>query len=501
MATALFTDAELICFDHDIIKIIRKIKNQHQRADIYSIHKKIIKIPDYHDVSKEFLNIRIENLLKNGRIRNKPNRGNPSFTLNDVIIDIPIHDDSYSVSHVETPSTEYNLQTPNNSPIASTIPETQELITNMVNDVSFTEATSPEEELQAYSVSEHIVSHLQSPTVLENELFLDNMEKEARFVNFKNNIIAELTKIISEKIKTELKTFKTDSLKELSESLTWYKNETNVLKEECKSKDMIIAKLSKTIENLTNKKPEVISRDVQTNSNQPTKEPPLWEIMSMSELSSNSDGTQEEVTESSNFKQPKINLKQQLEQVRLQKKLEYNNYQSQQRDKTSNDQDIYSPGTCVIIGDSILNGLIEENISKQHNVRIRKFPGATVDDLNYHVHPILRKKPKHIIIHIGTNDATHSTSREILDKLLKLKTLIKETLPETEVTFSAPTIRSDNGKAALTVRNLCGHLLDLNMDILDNRNITSKHLARKGLHLNKAGSTRLAKNIHKLRKF
>ena len=64
MAT-LFTEAELICFNHDI-EIIRKIKNQHQRADINSIHKKIIKIPDYHNVSKEFLNIRIENLLKNG---------------------------------------------------------------------------------------------------------------------------------------------------------------------------------------------------------------------------------------------------------------------------------------------------------------------------------------------------------------------------------------------------------------------------------------------------
>ena len=54
-----------------------------------------------------------------------------------------------------------------------------------------------------------------------------------------------------------------------------------------------------------------------------------------------------------------------------------------------------------------------------------------MDDLDYHVHPILRENPKYIIIHI-TNYATHSTSREILDKLLKLKTLIKETLPETE---------------------------------------------------------------------
>ena len=87
------------------------------------------------------------------------------------------------------------------------------------------------------------------------------------------------------------------------------------------------------------------------------------------------------------------------------------------------------------MGDSILNELIEENLSKQHNVRIRKFPGPTMDDLNYHVHQILRKKPKHIIIHIGTNDATSSTSRELLDKLLKLKILIKKTLPETEVTF------------------------------------------------------------------
>ena len=77
-----------------------------------------------------------------------------------------------------------------------------------------------------------------------------------------------------------------------------------------------------------------------------------------------------------------------------------------------------------------------------------------MDDLNYQAHPILRKKPKQIITLIGTNYATRSTSREILSKVLKPKTLTKETLPETEATFSTPTIRSDNGKAAPTVRNL-----------------------------------------------
>ena len=92
--------------------------------------------------------------------------------------------------------------------IASTIPETQELITNMVNDFSSTETTSPVDELQVYSVSKHIASHLQSPTLLEKELFLENMEKEAKFVNFKYSIISDQTKIISEKIKAEPKIFK-----------------------------------------------------------------------------------------------------------------------------------------------------------------------------------------------------------------------------------------------------------------------------------------------------
>ena len=88
-----------------------------------------------------------------------------------------------------------------------------------------------------------------------------------------------------------------------------------MLKEEHKSKDMIIVKLSKTIVNLTNKKPHVISRDAQTNSNPLTKEPPLWDITS--ELSSDSKGIKEEVAESSNPKPSKINLKQQPEQVQL----------------------------------------------------------------------------------------------------------------------------------------------------------------------------------------
>ena len=84
-----------------------------------------------------------------------------------------------------------------------------------------------------------------------------------------------------------------------------------------------------------------------------------------------------------------------------------------------------------------------------------------------------------MIIHIGTNDAPSSTSREIQDNLLKLKALVKENLPQFKVWLSTPTLRTDNGKTILTVPQLVNHLLNLNIDVIDNRNIKSRHLVEK----------------------
>ena len=137
------------------------------------------------------------------------------------------------------------------------------------------------------------------------------------------------------------------------------------------------------------------------------------------------------------------------------------------------------------MGDSILNGVIERNLSNDRSVKVRKFPGATVDDLRHHALPIIRKQPKYLIIHAGTNNAVKFTSRDILNKLLQLKFFIQDA----EITISTPTLRSDSGKTALTLRQLTNHLINLKIDILDNRNITGKHLSQRGLHLNQSGSS------------
>ena len=114
----------------------------------------------------------------------------------------------------------------------------------------------------------------------------------------------------------------------------------------------------------------------------------------------------------------------------------------------------------------------------------------------------MQKKPTNMIMHIGANDAPSSTSREIQDKLLKLISLVNEKLPQCQVWLSTPTLRTDNGKATLTESRLVNHLLNLNIDVIDDRNIKTRHFSRKGLHLNDSGSKLLARNfLEKMRLF
>ena len=47
----------------------------------------------------------------------------------------------------------------------------------------------------------------------------------------------------------------------------------------------------------------------------------------------------------------------------------------------------------------------------------------------------------------------------------------------------------------MTVSQLVNHLLNFNIDVIDNRNIKNRHLSRKGLHLNDSESKLLARNF------
>ena len=159
----------------------------------------------------------------------------------------------------------------------------------------------------------------------------------------------------------------------------------------------------------------------------------------------------------------KISLSEQLKNVKCQKQEEFYQFKSKQpTDSNMNEsiskqkhQGLYPSGKTVIVGDSIINGVIEERINKKDRpVKVRNFPGATVADMEHYLIPIIQKKFSNIILHVATNNTKNLPSRTVLDNLLKLKALVKDSLPICRVFISTPTLCTDNGKAQIVVRQL-----------------------------------------------
>ena len=458
-------------FGNNVMATIIKLRNQHKRADLASIYKESTKNLELNKFTEDHLKNRINTLLVNGKIIDKPNRDRPSYLLNENV--------SPTVDHVYEPELLETPLTPLNSPLS---------------------APRLDGEIETPTIGQQHTSS----SILENELFLDTMLKKAHYTTFKNEITTELQKTVEGILKSELEQFKVKSEKTLSDSLIVYQEQIQSLKEACRTKDMI-SKILETIENLNSNKKYNHCNTTTTNNGydndseiQRSKNthlaPPQWD-----KLSTNSDTTATSDNGRSIHVIPRISIEEQLREVRLQKGVQFKEYQRLHSEikKLEEKPDTYPPNTCVLMGDSILNGVIERNLSNDRSVKVRKFPGATVDDLRYHALSII-----HLIIHAGTNGAVKFTSRDILNKLLQLKSFIQEKLPDAEIIVSTPTLRSDNGKAALTIRQLTNYLINLKTDILDNRNITGKHLSKRGLHLNQSGSNLLTKNIiSKLRKF
>ena len=134
------------------------------------------------------------------------------------------------------------------------------------------------------------------------------------------------------------------------------------------------------------------------------------------------------------------------------KNLERNRYQTNNEDR----QDVHQwpRGTVATIGDSVVSGLKQELLSnKKHQVKVRCCRGTTVEDMFDYVKPILKRKPDYVVLHVGTNNAKDMTSRNILDKLLQLKTAVLDSDKNCKVILSQPMTRWMMVRQALLYRS------------------------------------------------
>ena len=73
MSYTVMSDKILKEFDSKMYYEVTKIRNDRKRAEINTIHKEVIKTPIYKDISKDRLQDKVDKLLKNGTLPNKPN--------------------------------------------------------------------------------------------------------------------------------------------------------------------------------------------------------------------------------------------------------------------------------------------------------------------------------------------------------------------------------------------------------------------------------------------
>ena len=173
------------------------------------------------------------------------------------------------------------------------------------------------------------------------------------------------------------------------------------------------------------------------------------------------------------------------------------NNQSSKGDNTVQTVTKWNKDTILIAGDSILYGIDEKRLSKNGRVNVRLFPGATVDDMYSYLQPLIDKSPSVLILHVGTNNAPTFNPRQILDKMINLKNHVMERLPNCKVLFSTPVMRTENGKATLTIKKINQILHEeIAVDLVDNNNIKEEHPGRKGLHLNGKGIGRFSDKLY-----
>ena len=214
--TSINTSREVTLFDNNVMATLNKLKSQHKPADLASICKELTKKLELNNFTEDHLKDRINALLVSGKIIDQLNRDCPSYLLNgNTSLITPQTDPAFD--HVHGPELLETPVAPLNSPFLTPVLDRQ--------------------------IETHTIGQQQtSPSILENELFLDTMLKKAHYTTFKIEIIIELQKTVEGIFNLELEQFKAKSEKTLSRSHALYQEQIQSLKEACRTEDKIISK-------------------------------------------------------------------------------------------------------------------------------------------------------------------------------------------------------------------------------------------------------------------
>lgn len=157
----------------------------------------------------------------------------------------------------------------------------------------------------------------------------------------------------------------------------------------------------------------------------------------------------------------------------------------------------------IIIGDSMIKHLDSRRLKRSsktpRKISTETYRGSTIGDMKHHIKPCLAKKPEEIILHVGTNNLADQNPNDIVTGIVDILNMAKEESPDTEIILSEIIVRTDNpsyeakiGKVNAKLNKFC---TEHNIGLIEHKNIQARHINPYGVHLNRIGTSILAKNF------
>ena len=175
---------------------------------------------------------------------------------------------------------------------------------------------------------------------------------------------------------------------------------------------------------------------------------------------------------------------------------------SNSHSEKNTDKDQSKNKRIYILGDSMIKNLKGWEMSKKlknTNVCVKHFAGAKVRSMKDYVKPSLRKKPDHIVLHVGTNDLVSDRPPDLIAKsIVDVASTMKN--ENYDVTASNIIARADLFKEKTNEVNyyLSKLCMERNIYLIDHsKTLKAQHLNGSKLHLNRRGAPILQNTVCK----
>ena len=411
--------SQLNTLDNNIFTVIDKLKKQKKRADTDSIYGNIIKISDFQDLTKNMLQQKINDLIIEGKIMNKINRGKNSYAVNDEIIDTEL-ETTVNMLH------NFTLNTPIVSPSNSPVHPSKRIT---------------DSELSVKTIS----SKNDMENVRESEILKDSFCNELKIEQLKEEILIKAELNMTKRFEIEFSNFKLMCEKLVSKSYENFNTHRKNLEKQLENKDKLIAELIQTINSMTTLKSITTSKEpiltIPTDETFVDMDDTINDsnssILVVESAKTIEDSTTDPVLQAINKYKTKLN---QYRQNRSIPALSSKNTETDMKsvkpadskkddvvkpkvdnNKIKLDKSKSSKKKVFVLGDSMVkhvNGYqISSRMGNKVNVHVRSFSGAKVRCMEDYCKPCVRENdPDHIILHVGTNELNSEKSAEMCGK-------------------------------------------------------------------------------------